>query len=1139
MAANTGLITVNDLITKFRASGVYTVYRDGTQAPLVAANEPVRLIPGFSRFGIYNRPVSIRKGDVASFNRMFGDGDALLERKGSWFHHSAQVALQEGAILALNLLKTDDSVDINGDPTITADAAEYRSFSTAISEINGVNSSRLLASYYNKERFWFLDPEYLLATRKTVDASAIFNLVSVSQNKYSFIVKKSNLRGYDVTALDWYGDKSKIPAYVKPTDLIKDYFIDVYVLSGDFGPGKYAQLSVDPIYGAFFDSNGLRVDQAAAFFNKVGIYRQYTGCIIPGFRDKNGLDQSIEARINAESSETGVLCAINKDQLDAYETQTNTATIDLIGHSFLTNGIGATDFLSYKRKLTQDFTYTDKATNATQALDLSVNATVTYAPGKITVVVAAANTNFAALNSFLNVGTIFQGRTNAAGYASGITIDNPVLYTTKVLKTVSTITFEVTNDLKTQETATSGVFVSFDDGTPSTGTHKLEGIQVGDVIKLKKTVASVVTVLGTYTVLSGNLETNIIAGLTSAVNTGTGSHGVTAVNSTPSIGLTAASGTNTFQFEYNGTNINITDSATTASAIIQMLSAISGATFEKENDRFTTDASNSFYIGDTGSQAYIDWKNGVVTDGDKVVGSITTYYLKFDETTAQSGLDAVDDYRKLLKISLYTDADLTVPATTGNVVLFGASKSSNGYTISDSTKINFISLIGKINERFPAVAIDPQTVRIPIGFESDVVLGQYLIGTDTDGNPIMARIISVKRYGSPSVTHIEVKCDNNIKIFTSLTGSSQVERYLPIPQIYDHFDITYLPGFTLKAASMPDGTNARMKEIYNVMTGTHLADTLVDPEIINFRYLVDTFNHGLEPQSKRYLTMFLQRRQKTFGIINAPTAKEFKNSQNPRFTDAPTATNPVPILNVDYIRTGGNLSENPDFQYTMPEELDGASYAAWYFPNIEFRDDNGNPKMVPPASYVSNNYATKFSSNPFMSVAGSSRGVLRGDGIADVERPLTKDERGMLEEKGINPIYKKADGRIVIYGNQTGYQTFRSILNSAHARDTLITLEIDTEGIIEPFTFDFNDDTLKTQAEAAIKTYLNGIRDGFGGIVAYSFTFDRSNNPDWVASFGAAIIDLEVQLPDVARKFITRITLTRGSNAIVGAFTSI
>lgn len=1139
MAANEGLITVNDLITKFRASGAYTIYRDNTKQPQVVANEPVRMVAGFSRSGLYNRPVFIRKGDTAFFDRMFGEGDELLERKGSWFHHSGHVSLEEGSILALNLLKTNDTVDANGVPTVDADAVDYRSFSTSIAQTNGVNTSRLLASYYNKERFWFLDSEYLLATRKTTDAGSIFNLVSVSQNKYSFIVKKSDLRGYDVTALEWYGDKSKIPAYIKPTDMMKDYFIDVHVVLGDFGPSKYAQLSVDPIFGGFFDSNGLRTEQTQAFFNKQGVYRSFTGCIIPGFRDKNGQNQSIESIINAESTETGILCAIDKEQLDAYETGTNTKYLDLIGHSFLTNSIGATDFLSYKRKLTQDFTYTKKTSNTTQALDLSANATVTYSPGKIEVQVLAANTNFAALNTSLKVGSIFTGRTNAAGYVAGITVDKPVLYVTKVLKTASVITFEVTNDLKTQETATSGVFVSFDDGVPSTGAHKLEGLRVGDVIQLYKTVASVQTLIGNYTIGAGNSETNVIAGLVSAVNTGTGSHGVTAVNSSPTISLTAASGTNTFQFKLNGGTINITDTATTGSATIQLLTSIATSTFETTNDRFNVDSSNSFYIGDLGAQAYIDWKAGVITNGDKIQNATTTYYLKFEETVAQSGLDAVDDYRKLLKVSLYTDADLTLPATSGNVVAFGLSKDSTGYVVADVTKVNFISLIDKINERFPATLNDTKSARIPIAYESSVKVGQYLIGTDENDAPIMARITSIKRYGSPTVSHIDVTCDNNIKLFTSLSGSSQVERYMPIPSIYDHFDITYLPGFTLKAASIPDGTNARMKEIYAVMTDTHLSDTLVDPEIINFRYFIDTFNHGLEPQSKRYLTMFLKRRQKTFGIINAPTAAEFKKSTNPRFTSTPTASSPVPVLNVDYIRTGGNLEENPDFQYTLPDELDGASYAAWYFPNLEFIDANGNPKLVPPASYVGNNYAAKYRSNPFQAVAGASRGVLRGDGLADTERPLTKDERGMLEEKGINPIFKKANGQILIFGNQTGYQTFRSILNSAHARDTLITIEIDTEGIIEPFTFDFNDDTLKTQAEAALKKYLNGIRDGFNGISAYKFTFDRSNNPDWVASFGGAIIDLEVTIPDVARKFITRITLTRGSNAIVGAFTAI
>jgi hypothetical protein len=407
---------------------------------------------------------------------------------------------------------------------------------------------------------------------------------------------------------------------------------------------------------------------------------------------------------------------------------------------------------------------------------------------------------------------------------------------------------------------------------------------------------------------------------------------------------------------------------------------------------------------------------------------------------------------------------------------------------------------------------------------------------------LLGRILKIKNYTAPNnlvPTHIEVSIDLNVKSYTSIFGDVQIERWLPIPLIYDRFDLTALNGFTLKETHLPNGTNARMKEILSVMTTTNLADALTDPEMITFRYLVDTFNHGLEPQSKNQITQLILKRQKCFGLLNAPSAREFKLSDNPRFTSTPTASDPVPVLDPFLIESGGNLEENPDFIYTLPEESQGASYAAFFFPNIIYRDDNGKEFSVPPAAYCSNNYVDKYKGNPFLAVAGLNRGVIASNGVAGVEYPLTKEQRGAIKAKGINPIYQKRDGRVVIYGNYTSYTKFKSILNNANARDTLITIEIDQEGILSNYEFEYSDDNLRSTVTSALTTYFGNLRDGFGAIETFELIFDRKNNPDWLVREGASLVDVIVKLPEVTDRFITRITLTRGLNPIVGAFVSI
>jgi hypothetical protein len=320
---NQGFITLNDLITKFRAAGTYTVYRDNTATPQVQSNQPIRLIYGVSKTGIPNIPVLIPQNDIEAAERLYGKRDLSLERKGSWFHKSLEVALNNGPVLALNLLKTNNEVDENGVPTEDADVVNYRSFSTDVATQNGIVRDKLYASFYNKERFWKPDAEYLLGTRHISDQGSILNFTNLSQVPCTVLIKKSTVKGYDITAKDWFGI-DEVPPFVKPSDYISDYFIEVIVLNGNYGSDKYEQLSTDPQFGEYFDINGLIASKLEDFIAKSGVTvrLRYSGCLIPDFRDKNGIGRDIEYIINQQANYTGILCAIDKTQLDLYESQT-------------------------------------------------------------------------------------------------------------------------------------------------------------------------------------------------------------------------------------------------------------------------------------------------------------------------------------------------------------------------------------------------------------------------------------------------------------------------------------------------------------------------------------------------------------------------------------------------------------------------------------------------------------------------------------------------------------------------------------------------------------------------------------------------------------------------------------------------
>lgn len=1117
--ANEGFITLSDLQTKFNAAGVYTVYRDNTASPNVRSTPIFRLVAGFSKIGLPNVPVYIEQNDYTTAEKIYGKLDKSLERKKSFFHREIQQALSDGPVLALNLLKTNNDC-LNGIPTVDADVVPYRSFSVDIANTNGDNVDKLFASFYDKERFWKASPAYLLATRKVTDQGSILNLVNLSQTPISFIIRKSNVKGFDVTVFDWYTNAGiDIPPYLNKYDLISDYFVDVVAIAGNFGPDRYSQLAIDPIFGNYFDVNGLIANQLDTFLarKEVNVINIFTGCLIPNFKDQNNTNQYIESIINRTTSATGILCAVDRDELDMYEDGTNTRFIDLVGHRLLTNDVNATNFLSYKKNIKDDMVYTKKSTNTTViaggienvyavsqgshkftfAGDLTSYATVEgslqiigstgndsvytiyskelvdgrteivvtedissdVADGvgllgtvitkdpthqKLMVRIVATNPDFDTLTADLVLGTLIYGVTTNAGYNSGITVTNPVLKITRIVKTETQITFDITSPLKDAENSVSGSFVDIAFG--------------------------------------------------------------------------------------------------------------SGYTYETTNDIITYDGTQSYLIAEPGSQIYKDLRSGILTNGDSIThlpdgpygfGSIGGQNLGDGVEVVQyiKGVftNADDDYREIVKIELYTDSDLTIPIEEGDGIDFGASYDAKGYAVIDPTKLDIVSMAGTNSERFDATIISAKVARLDISLEPQVKIGQYLVGKDDNDDLMLTRIVSVKRVLVDSIpTSIDVETANIIKPYVSTGGGTQVERYLPLKSFYDHFDLTYLKGFTLKTTHMPNGTNARMKEIYSVMTDTNMRSALIDPEMIDFRYFVDTFNHGLENQSKRYLSKLIMDRQRCLGILNAPTKEEFVNSQSPRFTNTPSASDPLPTLNVSFIAQGGNLDESPDFLYTLPEEEDGASYVGFFFPNIIITDDDGGEVSSPLAALVSNKFMQKYNGgNPFMPVAGPRRGVLNGNGLSRMEYDLDRPDRGLLEQKGINPVYQKRNGDFQIMGNETAYKKFSSSLNNLNVRDMLVTFTIDQENILSNYLFEYNDDLIRTEVKNLLDNYYLPIQNAYRAILSYDLIFDRNNNPSWVLRENAAIVDVIIEPADVAKKFIGRITLIKSGSPVVGSFVAI
>ena len=1111
-------ISLSDLRTKYRGAGVYTIFSDETVQPNTSGSgQVVRLVMGFSKVGWFNRPFYIEQGDYTTARLLFGERDRSLERKGSFFHKSLEVALAAGPILAMNLHPFNNELDEHGQPKPTSDSAEYQSFSVDVSETNGEKVNKLYASYFQKERFYIPRAEYLLATRNGVNQNKILSLVNLSQNKVSFIIKKANVKGYDITAREWYGGDN-IPAFIRPTDLISDYFIEVIMISGDFGKGRYQSLSVDSSLGQFFTKDGLKADKLEQFLNRneVVIKNRVVGCLIPDFRAKDGSNLFIETMINASVLSTGVICAIDRDQIENYEYGTNDSFVDLIGNRLLDKEVEAIDCLSYHQNLKSEFTYDFK--ELSDSINIKIDndhSTLQQVKDKWIITLNAGTENFEKIKNSVEVGSAF-----VVDSLIPFADNNAYLIVSRVTKTNNQIIIELSNDLnkssnnsiikpkklneipEVQAVATFPAFkveTKIDnallkihlerqpDGVNDTITEKFT-LEVGDEATTATALAAVTAKYGFKFSKVGNQFV-----------------------------VTAPKGVFKPEHELSSiTLVNFVDNGVIQSA---NFSAATPPTFELQyypkNDRISV--KNDGIYCNLGSQLYKDYTAGLLS------GKCFTY-----EQGSTVANELVFDIKETSKIVGNPVLKITYknPSSSYSTKQFTQKNStivSNGFVIYKDTIPMFkeMTVLDASGNTF-TLTDDPSE-------KDKLKVGRMVVGVDADDNSILTRITKIV---VDKVAHtMTCTTDYDVKV-----ESDKIKVYTPFEDVVQNLNIFCLNGFNLSKSALPDGTNKKMKEIYSTITESNIGRALTDPELVNFRYIIDTFNGGLEPKSKSYLTELAKKRQRCLALLNAPTVREFRRSNDPRFTTTPTAENPYPEFAIKYVVSGGNQDENPSWSYSLPDEEQGASFAGFFFPNIVVTEDDGTTTAVPPAAFVSNAFMRKYgTTDEYKPVAGIIRGQITGAGVSGVDHPLMSDEYNELIEFGINPIITK-NGVLTIYGNETAYQRFTSILNNIHARDTLITFEIETEKLLLPYVWDYNDDTMRSTVSQILRKYYDAMRDSYHAIEDYELIFDRSNNPDFVINESAAIVDIAVKITGVTRKFINRLTL-RGQSVTQSGFT--
>lgn len=318
-----------------------------------------------------------------------------------------------------------------------------------------------------------------------------------------------------------------------------------------------------------------------------------------------------------------------------------------------------------------------------------------------------------------------------------------------------------------------------------------------------------------------------------------------------------------------------------------------------------------------------------------------------------------------------------------------------------------------------------------------------------------------------------------------------------------------------------------IEKVYSMIEDEGILRGLCNPEMADFRYIVDSMSYGVRSElgGKVHLARAAKAKGKCLAILNMPSVRQFTNSQNPYFCDTYVNGSQIkPAFNTKYIPQGGNAELYATNVFSLPSEDNGSKFSAAFFPHLKYSYNN-KTILVPPAADVANTLVNKFTSgDPYM-ICANLNGILNNPSITGVEYIADQTDRDYLEPFGVNTIITRNDN-VMIYANQTCYQTVKSDLNKLHIRENLNTIEIAVDNALQDFVFEYNNAATRAAIVSKITPYFNNMLIS-GAIESYNIVCDETNNTADIIEEDILIVDTEVQFTHGAEKIVHRITVNR------------
>ncbi len=114
--------------------------------------------------------------------------------------------LRNGPVWALNLLSTNPN----------RDKVDWQSISVSSQYQNGDVKRSAYESFFNRQDFWERDTDAFLNVVKSnnfgvQDNERLFHITNMGDKDITVFMFKSSITGFDVTAEEWYGDRTRVP----------------------------------------------------------------------------------------------------------------------------------------------------------------------------------------------------------------------------------------------------------------------------------------------------------------------------------------------------------------------------------------------------------------------------------------------------------------------------------------------------------------------------------------------------------------------------------------------------------------------------------------------------------------------------------------------------------------------------------------------------------------------------------------------------------------------------------------------------------------------------------------------------------------------------------------------------------------